>query len=284
VLLMSAQATPKFRRMAQMISQDLVVVPLVESYMQAAKFPKVFDVTFRDEGTERRPDGFFHPSTHPLMGERQLYYYLTADPDDLIPEDIAYENRMAMIMGTAVHSFIQTCLIDAGLLLRPVGTCIACGLQHGNRKNECDEYGAMDKVLGRRGHMDGILQVSLNDWGRGLFEFKTINPRASFGLEHHALDWLKTKKPEYYAQVQDYLDMTGMQKAIILFCVLGFPWKLVEIEVPYDYRFVADLKARYGRVREAERTGDLPDACCAIKSKESKACFARNVCPVGRMR
>lgn len=278
------KAGPAFRRMAQMVSQDLVVVPLVESYMRASKFPKVFDVTFRDEGKERVPDGFFHPSTHPTMEPRQLYFYLTADPDDLVPEEIEYENRMAMIMGTAVHSFIQTCMIDAGILLKPMGTCVACGREHGTKKSQCDEFGAMDKTLGRRGHMDGILQITAAGWGRGLFEFKTINPKACFGLSHHNLEWLKTKKPMYYAQLQDYLDMTGMSKALILFAILGFPWKLVEIEVPYDHEFVAGLKRKYRHVREAEESGEMPDPCCAIRSKEAKACFARDVCPVGRFR
>jgi hypothetical protein len=274
--------TPAFRRMADMIKKDLVLVPLIEGYLRLAKFPKVFDVTFRDEGKDREPDGFFHPSSHPMWPERMLFYYLT-QPEALLPEDIAYENRMAMIMGTAVHSFIEACMIHAGILLKPKGTCVACGRKHGNGKDECPEWGALDPVLGRRGHMDGILEIGMAEWGRGLFEFKTINPKACFGLEHHSLDWLRTKHLDYYAQVQDYLDMTGMQRAIIVFCVLGFPWRLVEIEVPYDHQFVTALKAKYARVREHEAEATLPDACCAIGSKESKVCPARLACPVGRM-
>lgn len=274
-------AAPAFRRMADMIKQDLVVVPLVEAFLRAAKFPDVFSVTFRDEGKERKPDGYFHPSTHPLWGERQLYYYLTA-PDRLVPEEFEYENRMAVVMGTAVHAFIQVCMITAGILLKPTGTCLACGRPHGKRKNDCDEWGALDKVLGRRGHIDGILDIS--GWGRALFEFKTIGDKAAMKLDHHDLEWLKTRKPGYYAQVQDYLDMTGLQKAVIVFCILGFPWRLVEIEVPYDHLYVSQLKAKYARVRQAEKDGVLPDPCCAIKSKESRVCPAREVCPIGRLR
>lgn len=277
----SPQITPRFRRTAQQIATDLHLVPLAEAYLRAARFPDFFQVAFRNEGLERVPDGFFHPSSHPLLAERQLYWYLTADPKDLIGEDIAYENRMAMIMGTAVHSFLQMCLTDAGLLLKPSGTCVACGREHGRRKTQCEEWGALDRTLGRRGHMDGILNLPL--WGRGHFEFKTINPRAAIGLAHHDLDWLKTKKPEYYAQVQEYLDMTGMQKSLILFCVLGFPWKLVEIEVPFDHAFVVAQRAKYARVRAAQEAGVPPDPCCAVGSKQAKTCFARQVCPVGRL-
>lgn len=272
-----------FRRVADLVSQDTKVVPLIEAYMRAGRFPKVFTQTFRDEGQERKPDGFFHPSTHPLMPERMLFYYLT-QPEAWIAEELEYENRMAILMGTGVHALIQMCMIDAGILLKPVGTCVACGRPHGTKKNECDEWGAIDRTLGRRGHTDGILEISMADWGRGLFEFKTINPKACFGLDHNNLEWLKTKKPDYYAQVQDYLDMLGLSKAVIVFAILGFPWKLVEIEVPIDHAFIIQMKAKYARVRMAERTGILPEACCAIKSAESKACPARGVCPIGRMR
>lgn len=273
--------TAKFRRLADMIGQDLIVKPLVEAALGQGKFPDVFTVTFRKEGKERKPDGFFHPSTHPLMAERQLYYYLT-DPENWLAEEIAYENRMAMIMGTAVHSFIQMVMLMAGILIKPTGTCQACGRPHGTRKKDCDEWGAIDRTLGRRGHMDGILDV--RGWGRGLFEFKTIGDKATFGLTDHNLQWFKDRKPGYYAQVQDYLDMTGMQKAIVVFCILGFPWRLVEIEVPYDYEFATALRAKYRRVREHEAAGTVPDACCAPLSKEAKACPARQSCPIGRLR
>lgn len=280
---MTASPQPAFRRVAEMISQDLVVVPLVESALRAGKFPEYFTVTFRDEGRERKPDGWFHPSTHPMWGERQLFYYLTR-PDELVPEEIEYQNRMAMLMGTAVHAFIQVVMIAAGILIKPHGTCVACGREHGTKKNQCHEWGAIDRELGRRGHVDGLLEVSVWKWGRGLFEFKSIGDKATIGLQHHDVEWLKKKKPGYYAQVQDYLDMTGMQKAIIIFAILGFPWRLVEIEVPYDEAFMIGLRGKYRRVREAVAADEIPDPCCAPRSKESKVCPALEICPIARIR
>ncbi len=160
-----------FKTFADSVANDLVVRPLIEPYLVAAKFPKYFKVEFRDEGLPRRPDNLFHPSTHPVMPERKLFYYLT-EPEAWIPEEMAYENRMAVIMGTAVHSFIQMCMYDAGILLKPEGTCALCRKPHGARKGQCDEFGVYDPVLGRGGHMDGIL--SIEGWGRGLFEFKCL--------------------------------------------------------------------------------------------------------------
>lgn len=277
---MTEPVVPAFRRMAEMIHSDLKIKPLVEAYLRAGKFPDVFNVTFRDESRERKPDGFFHPSTHPLMGERFLYYYLT-QPDELIPEMIEYENRMAMIMGTAVGGFTEMCMIDAGILMKPKGTCVACGRVHGTKKDQCNQWGAFDIELGRRGHADGIIDIP--DWGRGHFEFKTINPKAVYGLTDGNLDWLKDRHLDYYAQIQEYLDMMGYAKSIILFAILGFPWKLVEIEVPYDHQFVVAQRAKYARVREAVAEDELPDACCGPGSAQAKACEARTVCPVGRL-
>lgn len=277
-----AVTTPQFRRLAGAAAQGLIIKPLVESYLMQGKFPDVFTVTFRDEGKERQPDGFFHPSSHPMMAERQLYYYMRADPADLIPEVIAYENRMAMVMGTGAHSFIQMCMLDAGLLIKPTGTCVCCGREHGFTKNKCPEWGALDTDLNRRGHCDGILR--LEPWGTGLFEFKTINPRACFGLSDGNVEWLRTKHLDYYAQLQDYMDMMGLRKAIIIFAILGFPWKLVEIEVEYDLAFVTQMKTKYRRVRDAVERRVPPDPCCAPLSKEAKVCFARQVCPIGRIR
>lgn len=278
---MSIQPNINFARMADQVANDLVLRPLIESYLVNRKFPPVFNVTFRDEGKERKPDGFFHPSSHPMLPERQLFYYMT-QPEAWIPEDLAYENVMAILMGTAWHSFIQMCMIDAGILIKPKGTCVACGREHGTRKAECDEFGVLDPVLKRRGHMDGILEIS--GWGRGLLEFKTINPKAILGLTDNNLEWLIERHLDYYLQMQDYLEMTGMAKGIILFAVLGFPWKLVEIEVPFDHVRAEALKAKYATVRKHVALGVAPDACCGPRSKESKECPARGVCPIARIK
>lgn len=277
---MTAQPNISFNRMADQVANDLVLRPLVESYLVNRRFPPVFNVVFRDEGKARKPDGFFHPSSHPMLDDRQLYYYMT-EPDSWLEEELAYENVMAIMMGRAWHSFIQMCMVDAGILIKPTGTCVACGKEHGKRKDQCDEFGALDPVLKRRGHMDGILEIK--GWGRGLLEFKTINPKAIFGLTDNNLQWLIDRHLDYYLQVQEYLEMTGMAKAIILFAVLGFPWKLIEIEVPFDHVRSAALKKKYESVRYHESIGAPPDACCGPRSKESKVCPARTVCPIAKM-
>lgn len=280
-------ASPAFRRMADMIDDQLVLKPLVEAYLVEGRFPDKFDVTFRKAGVARKPDGWFHPSTHPLWAARQLYYYLTA-PDDVEVELLSYESRMAITMGTAVHGFVEMCIRDAGLMAPLVGTCPACERPHGTKKGQCDEYGVRDDKARVRGHMDGVLVIPTD--GRrwvarqpGVFEFKTSNPNKARGLVDNDLEMFISKWPEYYAQVQDYLEASGMRQAIVMVAVLGFPWKLIEIQVPYDPGYAMALRRKYATVLDHQVMGTPPDPCCAPFSAQAKACPVRTACPIGRM-
>lgn len=281
--------TPNFRRMVDMVDQELVLKPLVESYLALAKFPDKFTVTFHKAGRERVPDGYFHPSTHPMWPARMLYYLMTA-PDQMETEQLSYESRMAVTMGTAIHGFIEMCIRDAGLMV-PLGKglCAACERPHGHKKDECDEFGVLDKKVGVRGHMDGILLINVA--GRrwipdmpGVLEFKTTNPNAGRNLVDNDLEMFREKWPEYYGQVQDYMEASGLRQAIVLIAILGFPWKLVEIQVPYDPAYVIVLRNKYQAVRDHQKMGVPPDPCCAPFSAEASVCPARYVCPIGAMR
>lgn len=279
--------SPQFRRAIDMHDQGLVLKHRIESYLVRAQFPDVFSVTFRKAGLARKPDGWFHPSTHPLWPARVLYYYLTA-PDQIEVEQLSYESRMAVTMGTAIHAFIEMCIRDAGYMAPLTGTCPACNRPHGTKKGECDEFGVADKAVGVRGHMDGVLNIPFDGtrWvgtQAGLLEFKTTNPNKARGLTDNDLEMFREKWPEYYAQVQDYMEASGLRQAIVLVAVLGFPWKILEFQIPYDPGYALALRRKYLLVRQHETAGTPPDACCAALSKESKQCVARFVCPVARI-
>lgn len=268
--------TPNFKRMVADASKGLVLKPLLQAYLYEAKFPERFEVTFHKAGVAREPDGWFHPSTHPLMDARQLYYYLTT-PAAWEVERFSYESRMAVTMGTAVHGFLQFCIRDAGWMAPlPTGDCVACGLPHGIGRGQCDEFGVSDPVLRRRGHMDGMLDVMGT---RSPLELKT-GGRTEFHTDLDLdLDWFKEKHATYYAQVQEYLDITGYARFVVLFVNLGFPWKLTEIHVPYDLQFARRTREKYELVRAHEEAGVPPQACCPLRSARSRDCPA-GACPV----
>ncbi len=278
----------RFRTMTDMVDIQLVLKPLLDLYLHESKFPDRFSVTFHKAGQAREPDGYFHPSTHPHWTARMLYYYLTA-PEKMEVEDLSYESRMAVTMGTAVHGFIEMCVRDMGMMIPLEGVCPACKRPHGTGEGQCDEYGTADEAIGSRGHMDGVLVINVKGtyWipGIGGFEFKTTNPKAAGArLKDNDLEGFKKTWPDYYDQVQEYMQISGLRQFLVIVAVLGYPWKLIEFQIPYDPVHALTTKAKYQVVRDHQKMMTPPDACCAPKSKQARECPARAACPVGLIR
>lgn len=255
------KAKPIFDTIMKQSAGGLHLAPILNSYLYQAKYPPSFSVDFVKHESHRAPDNWFHPSTHPLWEARQLYYYI-AEPDRFIAEPLEYMGALSTTMGTAIHGFIQMCLKDTGVLID-------------------DEVAVVDDVLLSRGHMDGILQ--LPGVGRTGFEFKTSGSFKANTLVDNDVEVFKTKFPVYYAQVQEYMRISGLRKFVVLFMLMGYPWTTKEIMVDYDIMAAETIASKYRLVRQAVADGVPPDPCCAPRSKTAKACGARGVCPIGLM-
>lgn len=259
-----------------MASSDLLLKPLLYRYFNDAQFPDEWTVTFRKEEQEDRvPDGWFHPSEHPTKTERQLYYYL-AEPGTWQGWRPDYTLRMSVLMGSAVHDFLQMGLKHLGVLMQPSGTCVSCGRL---QPSECNEFGALDAEAGSRGHMDGILK--LVRLGMGGFELKTCHPAAIAKIQDGDVAAFRKKWPYYYAQIQEYMRMTGLPFFIVLFFGMGNPWEMKEFKIEADFAFQQQIKNKYMAARRAVELGKPPMACCQIGSKEARDCPAR-ACEVAR--
>lgn len=272
-----------FAREGDMASQGAVLAPLVRLYVAEGRFPRNTRITLPGGNPERDPDGWFHPSTHPTMGARKLYYYL-AQPGRWEPEPWGYEGRMSVTVGTLQHSIVQMALEDLGVLVRPTGTCPCCSRPYGPGDGECGEPGVADPVLKRRGHMDGVVMTPA--FGMTGFDLKTINHFSAAKIpdgpdQPATLEWLKEKHPYYFGQMQEYMALSGLRMMIMLFVGMGFPWVTKEIHVQYDPAYVVALEAKYRMVREAVAAGSPPEPCCHLGSKEAKSCPATG-CSVRR--
>jgi hypothetical protein len=208
------------------------------------------------------------------MDERKLYYYL-AQPDKWDEPEWDYGPRMSVLVGTIMHEVIQTVMIKMGLLVPPKGTCVCCGKPHGKGKGKCDEWGVRDDLLGRRGHMDGLLD--LPGWcapGDGIFDLKTSAPAALRGIESHDLDAFKLKWPYYYGQAQEYMALTGKLKALILFMAMSEGWVMKEFTIPRDDLYIARLEAKYRTVRRHVEMGTPPPVACCPGGAKARKCPA----------
>jgi len=252
-------ARPAFRKFVVEMDKGTVLIPLLHSYLFDAKFPKDFSVDFHYHSMHRAPDGWFHPSTHPIWPARKLWLHCRY-PEATILTSKEYMGTLSVTMGTAVHSFIQMCLDDMGVL-------------------EAAEVPAVDDELHSRGSMDGVLKLPAGPFGginRQLLEFKTSNLAKLGRLKSLDLEAFKNTWPEYYLQVQEYMRVSGLRVAVVLFMALGYPWELREFHVPYDERIAASLKEKY-RIALGP---DLPQPCCAPGSSVAASCPMRTVCPV----
>lgn len=256
------------------VSKGDVVKPQLKTFLFEAKFQDEFSVRFKKGDSNRPPDGWFWPSTHPVWPERMLYTYLT-EPETLPREERRYMNTLSLTMGTAVHGFIETCLEQIGLRPKTLNTCTMCS--HG----ECSESGVFDAETKSRGHMDGVLDLSRLLRGNKIlheisaFEFKTLStPQAIQRLEAEGVDYYRKKWPEYYAQNQEYLRLSGLPSIVVLFMRMGYPWTMVELHIAADPIYQRDQRDKYLRVREAAEATVAPDCC------HSSGCALKDLCSV----
>lgn len=251
-------------------SSGAVLVPLLRLHLAEGNFPKGKKIDMPGEGS-RKPDGWFHPSSHPLMDERKLFHYLKY-PERWEPEPFSIESRMSVTVGTLMHGVCRVILEDIGVWQAPTGTCACCGRPHGTRRGQCDEPGVCDPVLGRRGHMDGVLL--LRQLGMVGYDLKTINHFSVAKMPDMDLAYMRAKHPYYYAQMQEYMALSGLRLMVMVFLGIGLPWHMREVHVPYDPAFVLQTEAKYRRVRAALESGVPPVACCSPGSAASKECAA----------
>ncbi len=278
-----------FESIAGDAEKGLVLVPALRSFLYNAKYPDDFTVHFKKKQT-RTPDGWFHPSEHPLLPERMLYL-AGRFPQHVVPELLQPYSTLSVTMGKALHDFIEMCLQSLGLLMTPE-MFEAEGIPY---DPETREPKVSCEATGARGSMDGISLAMMLLWPeleRQHFEFKTTNERKLSKIKDLDLEAFRQTWPGYYAQAQEYQRMSGYRMSIVVMMALGYPWAMREFHIPYDEAFASGIEAKYLRVREAialDEQSDtlsldrLPEACCTPRSQAARECPAREMCPIGRI-
>ena len=214
-----------------------------------------FDLFIEWSG-KRVPDRWFHPSTHPLQDERDLVAYMSAATGRAGGrEDLGWTGTMATKFGTVMHEVTGVMLDGYGITVPlPQEDCRVCGKPRpkpGRRKQagQCGEHGVLDEATRSRGHMDKILHFS--GPGNYGYDFKTrygwgLNKVPDMDLEFFRKTW-----PQYYAQGQEYMRLSGLRKFIVLIMTLGSPWEFREFHFDYDPAWCAAIEVKYRRVLAA---------------------------------
>lgn len=261
-------ATPAFRSLLSDANHGAIVLPVLNANLFEPD-PKVFTrFTVPIRGwSNRKPDGWFHASEHPMWPARMLYYYLTA-PERLVVRPFDADGAITVTMGVFVEEFFGHILTQAGLL---------------TQRN----VALSDPVTGACGETDGIIGSHPYTG----YECKSIHAGLLKRFPDTRVDdpaliaALKKIKPKYYAQAQEYMRISDgkLRKIVMILAATITPFPRREIHIPYDEVFAYDVKRRYLAVRQAVKAQTLPEPCCGPKTEQAKTCPARAVCPVGMM-
>ena len=247
------------------------IIPALRTALWKPDF-EGFDV--KVEGFEERPpDGWFHPSIHPLWTTPMLYIYLE-EYHRMVRDPFDPSSTMAVTAGSFFHSFVQTVLVREGILERQPEEC-ACGLRHPERA----EVYLEDEETRSRGHSDGVVHTG-EAW-----EFKTMNTfklgRIPQGTpwDPDVIDWFKTANRQYYAQAQEYLRLSGRDEMVVLLLSLTYPFEMKEVHVPFDKVWAMRVRDKFMRAIQAAADHRMPR--CECSPKEQSSCGARGVCTYG---
>lgn len=266
-----------FKQVMRGVLEQEVVIPVLNAQLYDPNF-KSFDVPM-EKFKKRVPDGWFHPSEHPLWPERQLYFYV-AFPHEMVRPPMDPLGTQAVTAGNFWHAFVQTLGIE--------GKWLKVMNPKGKTAHDKAEYWVEDPVLGRGGSMDGVLNPEiLNIPTEEGFELKTMNqaklskcPRAA-PMDELKIAWFRDSCTDYYAQAQEYLSMSGYLRQRVVLMSPDYPYPKVEICVPYDRAFSSAIVDKYRRVRQAVAEDYLFDPCCGWSDLSTQRdCPAQGVCPI----
>lgn len=231
-----------------------IVLPHLEAAILSEKWPDEFTVRVDSRPYYGKGDGYFHPSSHPLMGARQLYYLFHPDhQSQLIPERRDTTSHMILEVGSALHAITQTKMLMTGLVA--------------SEKDIEVEFVNTEHHV--RGRTDMI--CTLPGQGRVMVEIKTINPWALKKLDGGL-------KPSWEAQMSLAMDALGFDTGVLLAVESGFPFHMHEIPVRRNDELLVQIYEKFDYVRAAIAANEPPRPCCAFGSDEMKACPARSVC------
>ena len=246
-------ASTGFDKILNRLAEQDLILPYFQAAMLADQWPDKYTIEVDSSPYYGTGDGYFHPSSHPLMGERELYYRFHPDTrDKMLYERNTVERQTTFAVGSAVHAVVQTQMQMAGLI---------------NEKDVEVEYVNHEHHV--RGRIDWLAKHP-QDGSMLVVEFKTRTPRKFAYQDAPEESWV--------AQLNLGLDAMDADLGILLMLEMGYPFRLTEFRIQRDRKLLDALYAKFDRVRAAIAANEPPRHCCAEDSVARKACPARNVC------
>jgi hypothetical protein len=233
-------------------NRDLIL-PYFEHSMIMEQWPDEYNIKVDSSPYYGHGDGYFHPSTHAKMDERQLYYMFHPEhAGKMVRERRSLMSEMTLSVGSALHAVLQEQMLMAKLIK--------------DRSHIEVEY--KNDVHKVRGRLDWLVE---HPNGTTLsVEFKTRN-QFSYAKQTEPLD-------SWVSQVNMALDNLDLELGVLIMLEMAWPWRMREFHIHRDQVLIDSIYAKFDRVRAAIAANEPPKHCCPPDSKEMKACPARNEC------
>jgi hypothetical protein len=237
--------------LGRLADRDLIL-PYFDAAMMADNWPEKYSIEIDSSPYYGLGDGYFHPSTHALLDERELYLRFHPDTrDKMIWERNSVQRQMTFAMGSALHGVIQTQMAMMKLV-----------------KPEDIEVEYINHDHHVRGKIDWI--AYLPDGSKVVVEMKT------------RLSWAFAKQtdlePSWRAQLNLALDSQDCDLGILLMVESGWPYRMTEFQVKRDHVLLKEIYDKFDRVRAAIAKNEPPRHCCGPNTAKMKACPARGQC------
>lgn len=227
-----------------------LVLPHLENSIVGENWPDHYDVRVDSGPYYGAGDGYFHPSTHPMLSERQLYYMFHPDCRDLVVrERPSLQREMTLAMGSALHAVLQTQMK-------------MCGLVSSDEDIEV-EYTNDDHHV--RGRIDWV--VSHPDGNRYPVEMKSRNS-GKYPLQTEPMESWK-------AQVNLALDSQDADLGVLIMVESGYPYRMREFHIRRDRELLDRIYGKFDRVRAAISANEPPRDCCGIAATD---CPCHHLC------
>jgi hypothetical protein len=240
-----------YRSIFRSLAERNLLVPYLQNAVLAGEWPDSYQVTVDSRPWYGHGDGYFHPSSHAMLGARQLYYMFHPDHRDrLVPEQRDVPLEMSAAVGSSLHAVVQAQFQHLGLL-RP----------------ENVEKGFIIEDHHVRGRTDMIVDHPAE--GPVVTEIKTRTPR---GFDYGKLT------ESWETQLSIALYALGHAQGVLLEIEAGYPWRMREYRVNRNDEMLSAAFAKFDYVRECIAMNTPPPHCCAIGSSEMDKCPAKYEC------
>lgn len=235
------------------LAANELIVPYLERSIISENWPDQYSINVDSSEYYGKGDGYFHPSTHALMGARELYYRFHPDTrDEMVYERPSLYLHMASIFGTAMHAVLQTQMLMCGLVA--------------DEKDIEVEYIIEDHHV--RGRTDWVIHHPNGD----------VLPVELKTKDQWAFRKQEEITPEWDAQLSMGEYALGYDHGIVLMMERGGAFGMKEFPHKRNDALLEQIFDKFDYVREAIADNEPPSHCCLVDSPTMQQCVARFSC------